>query len=192
MPDKMTPEGAVRLYLMYLDDPAKLVDQTALRRAEAAVEKARDPLDRLHALADVERARQADGDQLRQDFVTYSKRFAEEQSIPVSAFRELGVPADVLAEAGLAVRTAARRARGGDDGSRPRTPRVPLEQIKASVSQQSQPFTLSELGKAAGGGSPATLRKAVDELIAEGKVTKLGPHPDYSGRGRAPTVYERT
>lgn len=191
MPDKLTPEDAVRLYLLYLDDPAKLVDKTALKKAEAAVEKAKDPLDRLRALADLEHARQADSDQLRQDFIAHAKRYAEEQSIPVSAFREMRVPADVLAEAGLAVRAAARRGRGGDDGSRPRAPRVPLEQIKAAVSQLSKPFTLSELGKVTGGGSPATLRKAVDELIADGKVSKLSPQADYSGRGRAPTVYER-
>jgi hypothetical protein len=30
MPEKVAPKGAVRLYLMFLGDPSKLVDQTAL------------------------------------------------------------------------------------------------------------------------------------------------------------------
>lgn len=48
MPDKVTPEGAVRLYLMHLDDPTKLVDQTAVKKAEAATDKAKDLLGVLH------------------------------------------------------------------------------------------------------------------------------------------------
>lgn len=72
----------MRLYLLHLDDPAKLVDQTTVEKAEAAVEKAKDPLEleleRLHALADLEHARQADGDQLRGDFVTHAKAYADE------------------------------------------------------------------------------------------------------------------
>jgi hypothetical protein len=38
--------------------------------------------------------------------------------------------------------------------------------------------------------TPATLRKAVDELIADRRVTKIGPKEDHHGRGRALTVYE--
>lgn len=190
MPENVTPEGAVRLYLIYLDDPAKLVDQATVKKAEAAVERAKDPLERLHALADLEHARQADGDQVRQDFVTYAKAYADEQSLPVGAFREMGVPTDVLAEAGFSVVAAGRRGRTMAGPSRSRAPRVPLEQIKATLSRLPKRFTLADLGQAAGGGSTATLRKAVDELIAEGKVAKIGPMEDYSGRGRAPTVYE--
>ena len=38
--------------------------------------------------------------------------------------------------------------------------------------------------------SRVTVRKAVDELIAEGRAAKLGPAPDHQGPGRAPTLYE--
>ncbi len=51
--NELTPEAAVRLYLMYLEDPAKLVDAAKVRAAEEAVAKAKDPLDRLKALADL-------------------------------------------------------------------------------------------------------------------------------------------
>jgi hypothetical protein len=183
--------GAVRLFLMYLDDPTKLVDEAAVKKAEAAVESAKDPLDRLQALAALERARQADGDQLQEDFVAQAQAYAEEQNIPVSAFREMGVPADVLAEAGFDVGTSRRRRRSAPStAGRTRAPRVPLDEIKSAVGRLSKRFTLSDLADAAGGGSPATLRKAVDELIAEGRVAKIGPKEDHHGRGRAPTVYE--
>jgi hypothetical protein len=42
------------------------------------------------------------------------------------------------------------------------------------------------------GGSQATVRKAVDELSEAGQVEKVGPVPDYSGRGRAPVQYRRS
>ncbi len=196
MPETVTPEAAVRLYLLWLDDPAKLVDEVSVRRAETAVENSKDPLARLHALADLEHARQADGEQVQQDFITHAKRYADEQTIPVSAFEEMEVPREVLAEAGFEVGRRGGRGRGrssstgGRSPSRQRAQRVPLEDIKGVVtSQMSKRFTLSELGEKAGG-SPATLRKAVDDLIEAGKVKKIGPQEGYSGRGRVPTVYE--
>lgn len=193
MPETMTPESAVRSYLLYLDDPSKLIDQRAVDKAEAAVAKANEPIARLRALADLEHAREADVDQLRDAFVSHAKAYADEQSIPASAFREMGVPSDVLDEAGLGTGRGPKpgnRGRTASGAARVRAPRVPLEQIKAATSRLSKRFTLSDLGEKAGGGSPATLRKAVDELIAEGRVTKIGPMENYSGRGRAPTVYE--
>ena len=43
-------------------------------------------------------------------------------------------------------------------------------------------FTLAQLADKAGGGSPATVRKAVEELVADGRVAKLGPDPDHQER----------
>ncbi len=188
MPETKNPEDAVRKYLTFLDDPDKLVDQAAIKRAESAANSAKDPLQRLHALAELNQARTADGEQLRQDFVLHAKRYADEQGIPPAAFREMGVPIDVLAEAGFG--GSSRRGQLASGAVRQRAPRVPLERIKGAVGRLPKHFTLSDLGETAGGGSPATLRKAVDELISEGTVTRIGPKSDYSGRGRAPIVYE--
>ncbi len=193
MPETMTPEGAVRSYLLYLDDPSKLIDQSAVKKAEAAAAKASDPMARLRALADLEHVREADGDQLREAFVAHAKAYADEQRIPASAFREMGVPSDVLGDAGFGGgrgRRPGARGKTATGAPRVRAPRVPLEQIKGATGRLSNRFTLSDLGEKAGGGSPATLRKAVDEMIAEGRVTKIGPMENYSGRGRAPTVYQ--
>ena len=67
--------------------------------------------------------------------------------------------------------------------------RLPSATIKAAAVQMPKQFTLGQVAEKAGG-SPVTVRKAVDELIAEGKVAKLGPATDHQGPGRAPTVYE--
>ena len=53
----ITPETAVRLYLQFIDDPTQLLDAAAIKQAKGAVEKAKDPIDRLRALSALERAR---------------------------------------------------------------------------------------------------------------------------------------
>lgn len=68
---------------------------------------------------------------------------------------------------------------------------MPIEDIKAWIGSQKGTFILSDVMSGIGG-SPATVRKAVDELIEAGSVEKLGPVPDYSGRGRAPVQYGRS
>jgi hypothetical protein len=185
------PEEAVRRYLLHLDDPTKLVDEEKVTAAQAAVERATDPLDRLKALADLEHARQPDTSDVERDFVAHAKAYADAESIPVSAFREMGVPADVLARAGFSVRT--RRASGttASGAPRQRAPRVSLDTIKAAAVRLPRQFTLADLAEKAGGGSQGTLRKAVDDLVAEGRLRKVGPLPNYRGRGRAPTLYEQ-
>jgi hypothetical protein len=188
------PEHAVRRYLAYLDDPSTAVDQEAVASAEAAFEAASDPLGRLHAAADLEKARSADASGLEDDFIRHAKGYAASQDIPAAAFAAVGVSAEVLTRAGFEVE-GGRRARGGSSGTRrssgaPRAPQVPVSHIKAVAVQMPKRFTLAQLADRAGGGSPATVRKAVEELIVEGRVTSLGPVPDHSGPGRAPTQYE--
>ena len=98
----ITPETAVRLYLQFIDDPTQLLDAAAIKQAKGAVEKAKDPIDRLRALSALEPAESTDGSVYKADFLRFARSWAEEEGVPVSAFRELGVPNDVLAEAGLA------------------------------------------------------------------------------------------
>lgn len=185
-------EGAVRLYLMYLSDPDSLRDEARINALTADVEKAKDPIDKLRALAELERARAVDPSQFREGFVRNAKAWADEQGIGPGAFRELGVPEDALAEAGFDVGTRRGRGRGGRrgvvSGGRQRAKAVPAEDIKRQVLELSGPFTLSDVMERAGG-SPATVRKAVEDLVESGKVEKLGPAADHSGRGRAPTQY---
>jgi hypothetical protein len=187
-------EGAVRLYLLYLEDPAKLRDEAEIQKKSQAATDAKDPIDKLKALAELERVANVDEAPLQEAFVKHAKGWAEEQQIPLSAFRELRVPDDVLREAGFDVPSGRQRRRRGGAASgdgRPRAKSVPVEEVKAFVLKQKGTFILTDVMSGIGG-SPATVRKAVDELVESGQVEKLGPVPDYGGRGRAPTQYSRS
>lgn len=195
--DPTDAEGAVRLYLLYLEDPSKLRDEREIQRKTQAVLDALDPIDKLKALADLERVAKVDEEPLRKGFVEHAKAWAEPQGIPVTAFRELQVPEDVLREAGFEVPAGpARRRRAGGGASpegdgRQRAKAVPVDEIKAYVLQQSGTFVLTDVMSGIGG-SPATVRKAVDDLVESGQVERLGPMPGYQGRGRAPIQYNRS
>jgi hypothetical protein len=199
--DPIDAEGAVRLYLLYLEDPSKLRDESEIQRKTQAVLDAKDPIDKLKALADLERVAKVDEEPLRKGFIEHAKAWSEPQGIPVSAFRELQVPDDVLREAGFEVPiTSQRRRRGGGPGStsasasadgRQRAKAVPVEDIKTYVLEQTGTFVLADVMSGVGG-SPATVRKAVDDLVESGQVERLGPMPDYQGRGRAPIQYNRS
>ncbi|MGH9211423.1 MAG: hypothetical protein ACRD2C_12190 [Acidimicrobiales bacterium] len=183
-------ETAVRTYLLYLEDPGKLRDESEIQKKTAAVLDANDPIEKLKALADLERVANIDEVPLREGFVQHAKRWATEQSIPLSAFRELKVPDDLLREAGFDLPASRRRGRGAGAGDgRQRAKAVPVDEIKAFVLGQKGTFILNDVMGGVGG-SPATVRKAVDELIDARQVDKLGPVPDYHGRGRAPIQYK--
>lgn len=192
-----SPEQAVRRYLAYLEDPTSAVDQEAVEAAEAAFAAATDPIAKLHAAAARDRAAAADVSAIEHEFVVHAKAYADAEEIPASAFVALGVGADVLKQAGFEVAAPrGRRAAGSPAPIRssgaPRAPQVSVAAIKSVAVQMPKQFTLGQLADKAGGGSPVTVRKAVDELIAEGRAAKLGPAPDHQGPGRAPTLYELT
>ena len=186
-------EGAVRLYLLYLDDPSKLRDETEIQKKTQVVLDAVDPIDKLKAIADLERVAQVDEAPLREGFIANAKEWAATNQIPVTAFRELDVPDDVLRAAGFDVPAGAvgRRRATASSEPRQRAKSVPVDEIKAFVLAQSGTFVLSDVQTGAGG-SPATVRKAVEELVESGQVERLGPLDGYSGRGRAPIQYNRS
>lgn len=187
-------EGAVRQYLLYLEDPSKLRDESEIQSKAQTVLDAKDPIDKLKALAELERVANIDETPLREGFVKYAKGWADELGVPLSAFRELKVPDEVLREAGFDVPPARRRGRGGGAApaeGRQRAKAVPIGDIKDYVLKQKGTFLLADVMNGIGG-SPATVRKAVDELIEAGQVERLGPMPGYQGRGRAPVQYSRS
>jgi hypothetical protein len=188
---KSATETAVRSYLLYLEDPAALRDESAIAEHSKAVANATDPIDKLKALAALASASTIDEAPLRDGFVTHAKAWAEAQSVPPGAFRELKVPDDVLRAAGFTVPSSGGRQGRAASAVRQRAKAVPVEEIKAHVLAQKGTFLLADVINGAGG-SQATVRKALDELIDAGKVQKLGPVPDYKGRGRAPLQYKRT
>ena len=192
--DEIDREGAVRLYLLYVEDPGKLRDESEIQAKTQAVLDATDPIDKLKALADLERAAKVDEAPLRQGFVTHAKGWADQQGIPSTAFRELGVSDDVLREAGFDLPAAGARGRrrvGREGEPRQRAKAVPVDEIKGYVLGLTGTFVLTDV-MAGIGGSPATVRKAVDDLVESGQVERLGPVPGYQGRGRAPIQYSRS
>ena len=193
MSEQTSPEEAVRRYLAWVDDPSSAVDQDAVAQAEAAFAAAGDPIAKLHAAAARERARTADAEAITARFVAHAKAYADGEGIPMEAFRVLGVSDDVLGRAGFEIPVG--RGRGPAAPARrsigaPRAAQIPVTQLKAVAVQMPKRFTLSQLADKAGGGSPATVRKAVEELVAEGRAANLGPDPEHRGPGRAPTLYE--
>ena len=188
---KSEAEAAVRQYLLYLEDPAKLRNESEIQKKTKAVLDAADPIAKLKALAELERVANIDEQPLREGFVANAKTWAEEQGIPLAAFRELKVGDEVLRAAGFDVPASRSRRRGGAGGEgRQRAKAVPVEDIKAFILSQKGTFLLVDVINGVGG-SQATVRKAIDELISSGDVQKLGPVPDYQGRGRAPLQYKR-
>lgn len=183
-------EEAVRQYLQYLRAPDSFVDEDHIRELRARAQRSEDVIERVRLLAEAHRAEKVDDEPLRAGFVAHAKAWADAGGVPAAVFQEMGVPADVLADAGFTTRST-RRSRSGSGPGRPsgaRARRVSIEQIREHVLGRTAPFTLKDVGDGLGG-SPMTIRKAVDALVAEGAVERLGPVPDYRGRGRAPTQY---
>jgi hypothetical protein len=191
--EQLSPEDAIRRYLNFLEDPAKLRDEAEVQRRTLAVLEATDPIEKLKALTALERAAAVDEAALRSAFVRHARAWADENGIGVRAFSELKVPNEVLAEAGFDVPTARPRratATSGTVGEGTRRKSVASSEIKEAVLNFPEPFTLVEVMNKVGG-SPMTVRKAVEDLVAAGQVERRGPVPGYSGRGRAPIQYAR-
>lgn len=191
MPD--SAETAVRNYLLYIEDPDQLRDEALIEKAQQAADEAKDPITKLKALSDLERARNIEEEGLRKAFITHAKTYAAEQGIPLEAFRSMGIKDAVLHDAGFDVPSGRRgRGRGTSSSSEPRqrAKAVPVAEIKTYVMSLDGTFVLNDIRENIGG-SVATVRKAVDELIEEGKVDKLGPVLNWSGRGRAPIEYKK-
>lgn len=188
----MSTEDTVRQYLKYLEDPATLVDQNVVDKLEAKVAKAKDPIDKLRALAELERAKAFDGSELEEAFIREARAWADSENITLGAFRKMGVPDDILARARfdeLQRRGRQRRSSSSSNNSRSGRGRsTSADEVQAWVLATKDSFTLADVQRAVGG-SPATIKKAVDELTASGRLTNLGPMPSHAGRGRAPYHY---
>jgi len=190
-PTPAPEEIAVRDYLVWITDPSKLIDEALVAQLEAQVATATDPLDKLKAISRLEQARAVDGERFKLNFIKYAKQWADDNQITVSAFQELGVDDTILRAAGIGLSTNGGRERRPATTARSSTTTirsVSTGQIKAEVSAWVGEFTLADVVTKVGG-SPMTVRKAVDDLVEAGVVHRLGPLQDHTGRGRAPIVY---
>jgi len=181
--DTEGPESAVRLYLTFLDDPESLVDAKAVKRLEGAVEKAKDPVDKLKALAALERARTADENTYRAAFIHHAKLWADTEGVPATAFQQLNVPTDVLQAAGLL--QGPKRGRGRARVSQAelvrRRPAVKSEHLEEGIVALTEPFTVKDVSERIGG-SAITVKAAIDRLQAQGRIEPAGERRGERGR----------
>lgn len=187
MNETVTPEQAIRTYLLSLQDPDSLIDTDLVTALEAAARDATDPIEKLKALAALSRASHPDTGSYEQGFVRHAKAWAQSHDIAPALFREVGVSDTVLRSAGL----VGKNSQPGREQARQRGKSVSAKEITDSILDRMQRvFTLADVAHQIGG-SPMTIRKAVDELVSSGKVVKLGPTPNWSGRGRAPLQFRK-
>jgi hypothetical protein len=179
-------ETAVRNYLTFLSDPDRLVDQAAVKKLQANVEKAKDPVDKLRAISKLETARKADPDVYRRGFVENAKAWAEDEGVPGSAFERMGVPQDVLRDAGLAPRARRGRSKAPRAARAPRRRSMKAGDIEAGIVILEEPFTVRDVADKVGG-SPLTIKAALDRLEAQGRIRPAGERS--GGRGRASKVW---
>lgn len=168
----------MRDYLQFLRDPASMRDEHEIARLTLAVSAATDPLEELKMRSALAKAADDDGQQYRDAFVDHAKSYAESNAIAVEAFRAMGVADVDLRDAGL---LSSQRAS-------PSKRRVSMETIRAAIPAGS--FTSKDL-EARTGAAYVTIRKAITDFVAEGLLDDLGPMPNYSGRGRVPTLYQK-
>jgi hypothetical protein len=184
-------EAAVRTYLLFLEDPAKVIDAKAVDKLQLALANAVDPLDKLKAVTALERGKHGDEVAYREGFIAHAKAWADDNQVPARSFEVLGVSADVLRQAGLLTaqtRPGSRRSRSGAGGQKSKTKTVTAETIKAVLASWTTEFTLADVATTIGG-SPMTIRKAVDDLVRSGVVIRLGPTPNWTHQGRAPILF---
>jgi hypothetical protein len=184
-----TAESAIRNYLLFLEDPSKLIDHDLVEKLRAKAHDVVDPIERLRAYAELERAESSDENRYRLDFVLHAKAWAAANQVGAAAFRQLGVSEDVLKSAGVLAGDAhgSKSARRRESATG-RTS-VTAETIKAHVRTLRGVFTMADIQSSVGG-SPMTVRKGVQALVDDGTITRLGPMRDWSGRGRAPIAFQ--
>jgi len=181
------PEGAVRLYLMFLQDPESLVDAQSIKKLEAELERAQDPIDRLRAYTAVQRAKVSDDTTYKYDFIKYAKRWADSEGIPVEAFRHAGVEDDVLKAAGIIPTGKRGRGRAISEPSGSRRSRTSPEHLEEGILALDGPFSVRDIIDSVGS-STVTVKAALDRLEATGKIKPAGERS--SRRGRAAKVWE--
>lgn len=176
-------EDAVRKYLVFLDDPASLVDADRVESLEKDLASESDPVERLKILSALERASSADGAALRSNFVKHAAGFARSENIPPTAFLSMGVPRQTLLDAGL---LPGGRSPGQVPG-RSRNRRVGQREVVSVARGLTEGFTARDLMEACGA-NRMTVSKALDALVTEGALVELPATGDRTA-GRSPRRY---
>jgi hypothetical protein len=185
------PELAIRRYLVALSDPDSLVDRDAVARIEREVAALADPIEQLRALTRLERAMVVDVDTCAQEFAACALEWARRNGVTVNAFRQLGVTDEVLRNAGFLGRRRPAKSRRASNRAGAPSRAVTAATLQTAIPRQFGEFTFRDVALSLGG-SPMTIRKAVNNLIDQGLVERVGPAVSFPGAGRAPIVFRVT
>jgi len=192
-------EDALRHYLQFLADPQGLVDDERIKELETEIESTSDPIAQLRAHSEVAKLKNVDEEALRAGFIQHARAWADANDVTVEAFRRMGVPEADLKAAKLTGNE--RRARRTPPASvnghgRPaagevqkRKPRVSTESIVEVIPAQGE-FTVRSVAERSGA-SDGTVRKVIDDLVAQGEVLEAGTAKTAGTRGRAPLAFRR-
>lgn len=184
-----TAEQLVRTYLTALRDPDSLKDEEAIQSKQAELDSADDAISRLKLQEELRQLSAPSLESIEEEFVVHAKSWADDSGISADAFAAEGVPTSVLRRAGFQVGARGRRTKRSSGTSRRSSgTRVTTEEVIAAMPTTA--FTVKQLREISGA-SPAVVRKAIGIEEEAGRLTDLGPDPDHSGPGRAPTLYKR-
>lgn len=197
-------EEAVRRYLTFLKDRTALVDQEAVARAQAQVDRAKDVIAEVLALARLERAQVVDEAPIRAAFVAAIGGWAADNDISVETLRRFGVPAEVLLEAKLMSRRQFEQERRAA-GARPTSKPTPGQTLNGARSRTLNPaeaaalldglpdgqFTVAEARDATGLTRDAA-RSRVNRAVTAGLLVTAGvDNSDLTRKGKRPMRFER-
>ena len=182
-------EQAVAEYLATLGTPKTRGRQARPKPDfDAATKGITDPLAKLAAIK-AERERIANmgvGDAAEEGFVKYGKVWSKIHDYDREDFAALGVSKRVLD----AVFGGAQRAKAKATSNR--APRVSTKDLADKITSKPAGAWLTVAGVMREvGGSPATVRKVLDELAEDGTLTEPIDDPKHAGKGRAAKVWER-
>ena len=181
-------EQAVKEYLATIGKPKTRGRQARPKPDfETATKGITDPLAKLAAIK-AERERVADiviTDVAEEGFIKYGKVWAKIHGYGREDFAALGVSRRVLDAVfgGGAPRAKAVSTRAS---------RVSTKDLADAITSKPPGSWLTVAGvMREAGGSPATVRKVLDELSAAGTLTRPIDDPQHTGKGRAAKVWER-
>jgi hypothetical protein len=181
-------EQAIKEYLATIGTPKTRGRQARPKPDyEAATKGISDPIAKLVAIK-AERERVANivvGDAAEDGFIQYGKVWAKIHGYSREDFAALGISRRVL---------EAVFGGGAPSGkvTSNHAPRVSTKDLADAIASKPAGTWLTVSGVMREvGGSPATVRKVLDELASSGLVTNPIDDPKHSGKGRAPKIWER-
>jgi hypothetical protein len=189
-------EQAVKEYLATSGQPKTRGRQARPKPDyEAATKGINDPIAKLEAIK-AERERVAGivlGNPTEDGFIKYAKVWAKIHDYDREDFAALGITRRVLDAAfGGGTPRARSTSTSTSTSTSSRAPRVNTKDLADAIAAKSPGTWLTVSGiMREVGGSPATVRKVLDELAAAGTVTDPIDDPKHSGKGRAAKIWER-